>query len=140
MDTNNLLALSLANNHIGKSLVFLSVVFPFFDSGQKSPSPKLRSLKRPRLWSSTPTTRSAGLGELGQIPELPDAVASSSSFPNRPRAPGLLAPIASVSSQATSEGGQAISPVAGPSQPLVMTVFPSWPSQHAVLHKKKIRR
>jgi len=117
-----------------------SVVFPSFNGGQKSPSPKLRSLKWPCLRSSTPTARSAGLGELGQIPELPDAVASSSSFPNRPRAPGLLAPIASVLSQATSEGGQAISPVAGPSQPLVMTVFPSQLSQHAVLRKMKIRR
>jgi len=117
-----------------------SIVFPSLDGGQQSPSPKLRSLKQPRLRSSTPTACSAGLGELGQIPELPDAVASGSSFPNRPRTPGLLAPIASVSSQATSEGGQVISPVAGPSQPLVMMVFPSRPSQYAVLRKKKIRR
>jgi hypothetical protein len=117
-----------------------SIVFPSMVGGQKSPSPKLRSLKRPRLRSSTPTARSAGLGELGQIPESSNAMASGSTLPSRPRVSAPLAPIASASSQDPSEGDPTTSPAAGPSQPLVMTVFPSQPSQHAVLRKKKLRR
>ena len=118
----------------------ISVAFPSVEAGQESPSPKLRVRKRPRLRSSTPTARSADLGELGQIPELPQAVASGSTLPSRPRVSAPLAPIASVSSQDPSEGDQATSPVAGPSQPLVMTVFPSQPSRRIVLRKQKIRR